>query len=203
MTFVPSLMRAVFLTIVLVGLPVTPGWSDEAAWGDDAGERASSFLRESNLSLEVTRLPASAVEAFHLARGFSPAHAAMIAQRGCIHKLDAKNAAAPNENAVSLSLPLTAWRVHADGEESALLTRADWADIWDAASPPVAPAARTALHWAQFPPDQLFSPGDYNWGMASIGLPPGTRFELTVVWRENDREHRSTLKGLRCARIKP
>jgi len=59
-------------------------------------------------------------------------------------------------------------------------------------------AARIAFRWATFPTEQTFDAGgDYNWGMISIGLTPGDKFDLKVNWTEDKQQNNQGLKNLK------
>ena len=49
------------------------------------------------------------------------------------------------------------------------------------------------------PTRQHFEPGDYNWGMTSYGLPPGSRFDLRLRITVGGKPLEALVEGLECA----
>ncbi len=129
--------------------------------------------RERGVSLElVQRLP-DQNRAFFAARGFARDEADRIA-RACVFQTIFRN-----DGASPLDYDLDDWVVLHAGASRSLLTRERWDEIWRESE--VSQAARIAQHWALLPTRQRFEPGDYNWGMTSYGLPPGSAFDLELV----------------------
>ena len=61
--------------------------------------------------------------------------------------------------------------------------------------------ALLAFRWAQFPTEQEYEVGgDWNQGMLSIGLPPGSLFDLIVHWDINGKTYETKLLGVQCAK---
>lgn len=63
-------------------------------------------------------------------------------------------------------------------------------------------ASRLAFRWATFPTQQTFEQGgDYNWGMTSFGLPPGTIFDLHVFWMQGSQQKDLWIKSIQCSQV--
>jgi hypothetical protein len=138
------------------------------------------------------RLP-DQTRAFFLARGFSASDADFIA-RQCVFQSMLQNVAEAGTG--PLTYDLDAWRVH-DGEHAnALLTREHWDRLWQDRN--VAPAQRIAFEWSLLPTEQSYLSGDYNWGMTSYGLKPGTRFDLVFSWKMRGKQHTGRIDGIEC-----
>ena len=61
--------------------------------------------------------------------------------------------------------------------------------------------ALLAFRFAQFPPEQEFEVGgDWNQGMLSVGLPPGSLFDVIVRWDINGKAYETSLRGVQCAK---
>ena len=60
-------------------------------------------------------------------------------------------------------------------------------------------AARIALRWSLLPTRQQFQPGDYNWGMSSYGLPPGSHFDIQIVVNIGGHRVEHRLHDIECA----
>lgn len=150
-----------------------------------------------SLSLRlVQRLP-DQTRGFYQARGFAVADAERIAQ-SCMFQTIFKNVAPPTD-ASTLKYNLKEWTVHAAGTQRRLKTREEWAKEWGRAGRRVPQAARLAFEWGLLPTRQSYRPGDYNWGLSVFNLPPGTNFDLDVVWHEGDVRRQARIEGLRCA----
>ncbi len=147
------------------------------------------------LRLEIQALARDQVQGFAIGRGFSAKDAAFAADRGCVFRSNIGNAAG-RAGAPVLELDLGQWRVRTGGQTQALLDRAQWDGIWRQRK--VAEAARIAFRWALFPSRQRHAPGDYNWGFLSMGLKPGTRFDLDIAWRYDGKAFSHSFKGLVC-----
>lgn len=146
----------------------------------------------------IQRLP-DQTRGFFIARGFSSAAADRIA-RSCVFQSIQRNRGVDAEAPV-MDVDLTRWRiVPADGPDAAhrpLALKEVWDQEWEAGGE--SEAARVAFRWSLFPTRQTFRGGDYNWGMISFGVPPGTRFDLVLAWALDGEPREALLKGLICA----
>lgn len=146
----------------------------------------------------IQRLP-DQTRGFFIARGFSSAAADRIA-RSCVFQSIQRNRGAGPEAQV-MDIDLTRWRlVPAEGPDSSprpLALKETWDQEWAATGE--SQSARVAFRWSLFPTHQTFRAGDYNWGMISFGVPPGTRFDLTLTWTLDGEPREAILKGLICA----
>jgi hypothetical protein len=139
------------------------------------------------------RLP-DQTRAFFQGRGFTPQQAEPLA-RDCVFQAIIRNGA---EAAAAMTLNLAEWRVHpAGGSAQPLKLEAQWQEEWERTG--VSQPARIAFRWALFPTTQRFAPGDWNMGMITLGLPPGSRFDLEVVWHRAEQEQRQRFPAMQCA----
>ncbi len=165
--------------------------------GTDENGLRNWKLTQGALSLKlIQRLP-DQTRAFFLARGFPKAVADEIAT-ACVLQTIGRNESPANQP-VSLTYDLRDWRLRLpDGSEREIRYKEDWDRAWTG-NPRVPRAARIAFRWATFPSAQQFEPGgDYNWGMTSFGLPPGSRFDLHVRWRENGQPKDAWIEDITC-----
>lgn len=177
-------------------LCVMPAAHAEVATGTDA-EAGLPFweLREPGMSLRlVQRLP-DQTRAFFMARGFTREDVELVA-RNCVFQTVFKNVA-QDEDAGALEYDLEDWVVRSAGSEGRMQTREYWAEQWSKRG--IVKPARIAFEWALYPTRQTYNPGDYNWGMSVFGLPPGSRFDLTVVWRQGGERRSAGIEGVQCA----
>lgn len=152
-------------------------------------------LSEPGMSVRlVQRLP-DQTRGFFLARGL-PREAVERVAQSCVFQTVFRNT---SQEAVpdALDYDLREWVVQSAGESRRMKTREDWTDEWTTRG--IAKPARIAFEWALFPTRQVYSPGDYNWGMSVFDLPPGTRFDLTLVWQQYGKRHSATLTAIQCA----
>jgi len=157
----------------------------------------SWHLEQGALSLKlIQRLP-DQTRAFFLARGFPKAVADDIAL-SCVLQTIGRNRSTPDQP-VSLGYDLHDWRLRLpDGSRRHIRFKEDWDAAWNG-DPEIPQAARIAFRWATFPTTQQFEPGgDYNWGMTSFGLPPGSRFDLELQWQENGRPQSALIEDITC-----
>jgi hypothetical protein len=49
------------------------------------------------------------------------------------------------------------------------------------------------------PTQQEYAPDDYNWGMTSYGLPPGSEFDLVFAWHRGEQNFGGQIAGIECA----
>ncbi|HHH12750.1 MAG TPA: hypothetical protein ENJ98_00775 [Thiolapillus brandeum] len=147
--------------------------------------------RHDGISLRlVQRLP-DQTRAYLLARGFTPRAADQVA-RGCLF-----GSMFRNDGGEPLDFDLDDWRVLHDGRESPMITRQRWEERLAEAQ--VSKAGRIAFNWSLMPTRQHFEPGDYNWGMTSYGLPPGSRFGLRLRITVGGKPLEALVEGLECA----
>lgn len=152
-------------------------------------------LRNPEMRLRlVQRLPDQS-RAFFLARGFSSEHVELIA-RSCVFQTVFKNTS--NLTTPSpLGYHLHDWTIHYKGTQRKMKVREDWKQEWQKRGVPM--AAQLAFEWALYPTEQVYQPGDYNWGMSVFNLEPGSVFDLDVVWHQSGKQHTGTIKGIECA----
>ncbi len=181
--------------VIATLLSVSPALSAVQRTTDDNGLH-SWTLRDGALEIQlVQRLP-DQTRAFFLARGFPAEVADQIAQ-ACVFQVIGNNIAtadAPRD----IRIDLRTWHVTHDGKTTPIKQKEVWARQWPATVPM---AARIAFRWATFPTDQVYHPADdHNWGMVSLGPPPGSVLDLDVVWFEDGQRKHVTIEGLDCPR---
>lgn len=156
-------------------------------------------LREPGMSLRLVQRHPDQTRAFFLARGFSTTEVELIAQ-SCVFQTVFRNMAPADSKGV-LEYDLRTWRVHTGEQSQTMRMREDWAQIW--ASKDVAKPARIAFEWALFPTQQVYHPGDYNWGMSVFGLPSDSRFDLMLNWQQFGTVHNARIPNIHCAADNP
>jgi len=143
----------------------------------------------------VQRLP-DQTRGYFQARGFSIDHADLIAQQ-CVFQTIFKNTRTPNTPASTIRYNLREWVVYYRGREQGLKTRDDWQKEWKTRKAPA--PAQLAFEWSLLPTQQIYQPGDYNWGMSVFNLAPGSTFDLDVVWHQGSEKQVVRIQDIRCA----
>lgn len=168
----------------------------DVATGTDADAGLPYWeLRERGMSVRlVQRLP-DQTRGFFLARGFSRDDVELIAG-SCVFQTIFRNTS-QTATPSALEYDLRDWVVRAGSGSQGMRTREDWAAIWLERG--IAKTPRIAFEWALFPTRQVYNPGDYNWGMSIFGLPPDSRFDLTLVWRQFGERRTAVIPGVHCA----
>jgi len=87
--------------------------------------------------------------------------------------------------------------VYYRGREQGLKTRDDWQKEWKTRKAPA--PAQLAFEWSLLPTQQIYQPGDYNWGMSVFNLAPGSTFDLDVVWHQGSEKQVVRIQDIRCA----
>ncbi len=149
--------------------------------------------RVHGVTLSLTQIPPDPARAFYLNRGFPPQAVERYAT-ACVFTTVLRNDAAPGE----LSFRLDDWSVQSEGRTQPPTSVAAWMDQWRALG--LTEAAQIAFRWAQFPPEQEYAVGEWNQGMLTTGLPPGSRFDLIARWTVAGKTFEGKLENVVCAR---
>lgn len=143
--------------------------------------------------LELTQRLPDQTRGFFQARGFDAA-AADRAGTACIFQSMFRNVGTAGDGRVEIDL--TQWRVVSNGTKTPMLLREDWEAVWQQND--VAQASRIAFEWSLLPTRQSYDPQDYNWGMTSYGLPPGSTFDLEFSWTRNGKPYQGRIQNIEC-----
>lgn len=149
------------------------------------------------LRIETQALVHDQVRGFFIGRGFDEAGVNVLVNEACLFRSAIGNQAL-DPKAPHITINQREWRIFVGDEEHKLRTRKDWQPVWDRLN--VDTEQRVAFKWALFPQTQEFAPTDYNWGMITFGLAPGTRFDLEIVWREGEQKRTKRFEGMECAK---
>jgi hypothetical protein len=145
------------------------------------------------VSLRLTQILPDQVRGFYLARGFDAASVERLAAGACVFQTVLRNESAPG----TIEFSLADWRIVTTRGEQRLKLEADWQKEWEKRGVPL--PARTAFRYALYPTEHRYEVGDWNMGMTTYALPPGSRFDLRFAWREGDKRREAVLAGVRCA----
>jgi len=148
---------------------------------------------DAGISIRLTHIVPDQLRGFFQARGFKPIDTELIS-RACIFQTVIRN----DTKASIVNIDLKSWQITTEtNEKHSLRVREDWEPIWTRRQ--VSLPARLAFRWALFPTTQVFHQGDWNMGMSSYGLPPGTRFDLRFSFLVDKKERHGTIKNIECA----
>lgn len=139
------------------------------------------------------RLP-DQTRAFFLARGFDKDSADLFATR-CVFQSMFRNTG--GRTGATVRIDLRQWQVKTKNQAGQLRVREDWNTVWINRQLPQ--SALIAFEWSLLPTQQEYAPDDYNWGMTSYGLPPGSRFDLVFTWYRNNEMFNGLISDIECA----
>ena len=149
-------------------------------------------IQSSGVTFFLSQIMPLQLKAFYSNRGFSLEQIEPYVQ-SCVYMTVLRNDAAEG----TIHFVRQNWLVHVDGEPHPLVPVSEWVDGFRSAG--IKNSALVAFRWAQFPPEQYYEPGgDWNQGMLSMGLEPGTRFDVTARWDIDGKEFEATLEGVHC-----
>ena len=185
----PSACLAATLALLAVA---SPAQEADIAWKHAAGG--------TGVRLTANPLGIASRIAFYEARGF-PAEAIRPYAQACGLSLGMYNG-----SAATVRTRLAEWQaIGADGRTVALRPPEFWDARWNAAGIPR--PARIAFRWAQFQAENVFEPGDWIMGMATLDGTPAEPFRIVARIRDavTDRAdgaagQETVLQGLECAR---
>ena len=133
--------------------------------------------------------------AFFLARGFDSPSVDYYASH-CVFMTIVRNLSVAGH----IINNLADWRVHKKNFKAGKLKLAsDWLKEWKQRG--IAESPLIAFEWSQFPQIQTFEVGDWNQGMTTYTLPPGSAFDLIFVWNVKGTKHETRLENIQCASV--
>ena len=97
----------------------------------------------------------------------------------------------------AVSIDLAQWRMHYKGKTRGIKLKEQWLASWS--DEDASPAAKLVVRWGLFPTQQEYLPDDYNWGLTTFGIPPGSVFDLTVTWQEGGKSRSGKIRNIVCA----
>ena len=205
MIYIRTIFFIVLCCLPLVTLAKMETGLNKVLVDKTTGLKTWQFI-QSGLELQlVQRLP-DQTRGFFQGRGFTKQQADEIATQ-CVFQTIVKNTGL-QKTGKPISISLKTWRIsltHSTRKHNlvqGIKLKEDWAEEWLAIQDKkkqVKQSARIAFKWATFPSEQTFEPGgDYNWGMISFGLPPGTTFDLLIFWQTARQSHEQWIKNIQC-----
>jgi len=143
--------------------------------------------------LRLTQRLPDQTRAYFEARGFDKA-SAEIAATSCIFQTMIKNTG--TEPSQKISATISDWQVVSGESSKQLLHREYWRNLWLERNQ--SEAARVAFEWSLLPENVEYDINDYNWGMSSYGLPPGSQFDLVFTWKREGKSFEGRIDNVSC-----
>jgi hypothetical protein len=152
----------------------------------------STWETESDgVHLRLTQISHEQAQAFMLARGLDENSVNDFAST-CVFMTVLRN-----DTTRPIKYYLMKWRyVPEDGTPQLMLTKHDWFARWQPRG--LAKPVKIAFEWSQFPVEHTFAPGDWNQGMTTFDLPPGSHFDLVYRWWQSGKLFEGTLQNVQC-----
>lgn len=144
-------------------------------------------------NLRLTQRLPDQTRGFFEARGFDLPSREIIAT-SCVFQTMVKNSGANPEHIITADLGN--WEIHSGDNTSSLLVREYWEETWKSRKTPQ--PARIAFNWSFLPTQIRYHANDYNWGMTSYGLAPGTHFDLVFKWEINGKPYQGRIEDIIC-----
>jgi hypothetical protein len=143
--------------------------------------------------LRLTQRLPDQTRGYFEARGFDQESSELLAM-SCLFQSMAKNTG--NDSSGPLISDLSSWYVISGEKRQPLLLREYWQNIWKQRKIP--DSARIGFNWSLLPSLLQYDINDYNWGMTSYGLAPGSQFDLHFSWTVNGRTYNGKINDLVC-----
>jgi len=142
----------------------------------------------------LTQILPEQAKAFFVNRGFSLEQIESYTS-SCVYMTVLRNDSAPGD----IHFIRNNWLILVKNMPHKLVPVSEW--VKRLSTTGAKKSAVIAFRWAQFPPEQEYKPGgDWNQGMLSIGLPPGSIFDVIAKWDIADKEYEAKLAEVQCAK---
>ena len=141
----------------------------------------------------LTQILPEQAQAFYVNRGFTLKQIEPYTS-SCVYMTVVRNDTAPG----TIHFKTRNWSILVNGKPHPLITVEDWMQRLTTNS--IQKSALVAFRWAQFPPEHEYAPGgDWNQGMLSVGLTPGSQFDVIARWQIHGKAYDTKLQGVHCA----
>jgi len=171
-------------------------YADEAIvkYGEDPATGLKSWLWDNDgFYLELTQRLPDQTRGYFESRGFDLA-STEIAGTSCIFQTMIKNSGTDSSKVITADL--NEWQVISGNGNKQMWLREYWQKLWlDRGQ---SESARIAFEWSLLPTKVEYEVNDYNWGMSSYGLPPGSQFDLVFSWYNNGERFSGRINDVVC-----
>jgi hypothetical protein len=191
----PLLSGLVLMIAIFTAIPGTHAKPPFVERGEDPATGLKYWLWDNDgfYLLLTQRLP-DQTRGYFESRGFDR-ESTEIAGTSCVFQTMIKNSG--TEPSASLSADLNEWLVVSGDIKQPMLLREYWQKLW--LDRKQSESARIAFEWSLLPTKVHYDINDYNWGMSSYGLPPGSHFDLLFNWYRNGKKYTGRLNDVACA----
>ncbi len=177
-----------FILTILFASPLVLASSVEST--DKETGMARWDWQDGGVSIRLIQRIPDQTRAFFIGRGFNRQQVDMIANT-CVFQTIFRN----NSNA-QVELNLEDWSARAGTQEHPLKLERLWQAEWEKLG--VAKGPRIAFRYALFPNIQAFAPGDWNMGMTTWPVSPGSTVDLHLRWRSDDQAKHAVFENIHC-----
>ncbi len=186
-------MRGFMLTLAVLFISNALADTGTVQHRRDAHGLHSWTLHAQGLELALVQRTPDQTQSFFLARHFPRKIARQIAT-SCTFQTTGKNTLTA-QSGLRISFDMHSWRVRTPDGIKPVKLKEQWLtqELHTLPKP-----QQVAFRWSTFPTLQTYAPGDFNWGMTTFDLPPGTVFDLLVSWKTGEQHYRYWIKGLQC-----
>lgn len=199
MIFQKHSYRVVASLIVLYLSMNTSSFADEfmVETGENPETKLKYWLFDAKgFLLKLTQRLPDQTRAYFEARGFDQA-SADLAATSCFFQTMVKNSGTVPGSIMKTEL--SDWKIVTTNSRNkirSMLLRDYWQKVWQEKKQPR--PARIAFEWSLLPSSINYDVNDYNWGMSSYGLMPGSRFDLQFSWMQAGKSYKGEITNLHC-----
>jgi hypothetical protein len=188
----PQLLGGISTFVCVLALCSNSACAGETRYSESPESGLATWETETDhVHLRMTQISPDQARAFMTARGLDEKSVEEFA-RHCVFMTVLRN-----EYRRPITFGMTDWRyVPEGGVPQVMLTRHDWLARFQ--NRHLSQQVKLAFEWSQFPVEQTFYPGDWNQGMTTFELPPGSQFDVIYRWRQGRTLHEGTLKNVQC-----
>ena len=181
------------LAILLITLPCFADEAQQVSRNNDTGAR--TWERQVHgVHFSLTQILPEQAQAFYVNRGFTLDQINAYVS-SCVYMTVVRNDNAPG----TIHFISNQWTILVNGKQHPLKSVDQW--LQQLTTTDLPKSALIAFRWAQFPPEQEYEPGgNWNQGMLSIGLAPGSAFDITARWDIAGNNYEATIQGVECAK---
>lgn len=179
---------------LLAGLLPVNSWAASQVHRIDPQTNIETWsVSQHGVTFSLTQILPDQARAFYVNRGFTLDQIEPFAQ-ACVYMTVLRNDDAPDV----IRYTLEDWAIVSGQVTRQPISIGEWMNRLQATG--AGKSAMIAFRWAQFPPQQEYEPGgDWNQGMLTTGLPPGSKFDAVARWQLQGKTYENVLTGVRCA----
>lgn len=185
-----------FITVLMIGLFSCSIHADmpQRSHADSVTGAKTWETHVDGVHFSLTQILTEQAKAFYVNRGFSLEQIESYTST-CVYMTVLRNDSAPGD----IHFVSNNWSILAKNKRHKLVPVSQW--VKRLSTTGAKKSALIAFRWAQFPVEQEYKPGgDWNQGMFSVGLPPGSIFDVIAKWDIEGKEYEAKLTEVECAK---